>query len=103
MDQIKLHYFDHVVLLALSGLCCFGPAGLQSVLAAVDIAEWAVVPEVLGLSSIYSVMSPQSQSAEGAVKESREVQPYKEPLYSRPPPAETPTGEEVLTPPCSSC
>ncbi|XP_044034112.1 SUN domain-containing protein 1-like isoform X13 [Siniperca chuatsi] len=82
-------------LLLLFSLCWFGPAGLQSVLAAVNITEWrTVVSDVPGLSSIYSLMPPESRSAEGAVEESREARPYVEPLYSRPPPAETPTGEE---------
>lgn len=46
------------------------------------------------MPDVYSLMSSQSQSAGGAVKESREVQTYVETLYSRP---ETPTGEEVQT------
>ncbi|XP_022598123.1 SUN domain-containing protein 2-like [Seriola dumerili] len=76
-------------------LCWFGPAVLQSVLPAVNITEWrTAVSDVPGLSPMYSFMSAQSQSAEGAVEESREVQPYVEPLYSRPPAAETPTAEE---------
>ncbi|XP_036937288.1 SUN domain-containing protein 1-like isoform X6 [Acanthopagrus latus] len=76
-----------VPLLLLFSLCWFCSAGLQSVLPAVS--EWrAGVPDVPALSSIYSFMSPRSQSAEGA------VQPYEEPLYSRPPPAETPSAKE---------
>lgn len=98
-DGSNKNDFDRVSLLALSGLCCFGPAGLESVLPAVNIAEWTVVPDVPGLSSLQSVVSPQSQSAEGAAEQSREARPYEEPLYSRPPRAETPSGEEVLTPP----
>ncbi|KAM8730124.1 SUN domain-containing protein 1 isoform 7-T8 [Acanthopagrus schlegelii] len=76
-----------VPLLLLFSLCWFCSAGLQSVLPAVS--EWRVgVPDVPALSSIYSFMSPRSQSAEGT------VQPYEEPLYSRPPPAETPSAKE---------
>lgn len=79
-----------VFVLARSGLCWFGPAGLRSVLPAVDITEWrTAVSDAPRLSS-------QSQSVEGAAEESRQVQPYKEPLYSQPPPAEALTGEEVL-------
>ncbi|KAM9336976.1 uncharacterized protein ABDE67_020014 [Symphorus nematophorus] len=75
-----------------SFLCC---SSSSSVLPAVNITEWrTVVSDVPDLSSIYGFMSPQSQSAEGAVEESKEVQPYEEPLYSRPPLAETPSGEE---------
>ncbi|XP_038591584.1 uncharacterized protein LOC119915863 isoform X11 [Micropterus salmoides] len=86
-------------LLLLFSLCSFGPAGLQSV----NITEWrTAVSDVSGLSSIYSFMSPQSQSAEGAVEESREVQPYVELTYSRPPPAETPSGEEAPLAPGSA-
>lgn len=86
-------------LLLLFSLCSFGPAGLQSV----NITEWrTAVSDVSGLSSIYSFMSPQSQSAEGAVEESREVQPYVELTYSQPPPAETPSGEEAPLAPGSA-
>ncbi|XP_045891599.1 SUN domain-containing protein 1-like [Micropterus dolomieu] len=86
-------------LLLLFSLCSFGPAGLQSV----NITEWrTAVSDVSGLSSIYSFMSPQSQSAEGAVEESREVRPYVELTYSRPPPAETPSGEEAPLAPGSA-
>ncbi|XP_067432536.1 SUN domain-containing protein 1-like isoform X5 [Thunnus thynnus] len=82
-------------LLLLFSLCWFGPAGLQSVLPAVNITDWrTAVSDVPALSSIYSIMSSQSQSAGGAVEESREVQTHVGPLYSRTPPAETPTGEE---------
>ncbi|XP_051250666.1 SUN domain-containing protein 1-like isoform X5 [Dicentrarchus labrax] len=88
-----------LLLLLLLSLCWFGPAGLQSVLPAVNITEWrTVVSDVPGLSSIYGSTSPQSHSVEGAVEESREVQAFEEPLYSRPPPTETQTGAEVLTP-----
>ncbi|XP_049915298.1 SUN domain-containing protein 1-like isoform X3 [Epinephelus moara] len=81
------------LLLLLFSLCLFGPAGLQSVLPAVNITEWTtLVSDVPGLSSMHSLVSPQGQSAEGTVEESREVQPYvEEPLYSRPPAA---AGEE---------
>ncbi|KAL7373063.1 hypothetical protein ABVT39_026628 [Epinephelus coioides] len=81
------------LLLLLFSLCWFGPAGLQSVLPAVNITEWTtLVSDVSGLSSMHSLVSPQGQSAEGTVEESREVQPYvEEPLYSRPPAA---AGEE---------
>ncbi|XP_070782716.1 SUN domain-containing protein 1-like [Enoplosus armatus] len=82
-------------LLLLFSLCWFGPAGLQSVLPAVSVTEWrTVVSDVPGLSSIYSFVSPPSQSAEGVVEESREVQPHVEPLCSRHPLAETPSAEE---------
>lgn len=81
------------LLLLLFSLCWFGPTGLQSVLPAVNITEWTtLVSDVPGLSSMHSLVSPQGQSAEGTVEESREVQPYvEEPLYSRPPAA---AGEE---------
>ncbi|XP_078019529.1 SUN domain-containing protein 1-like isoform X11 [Epinephelus lanceolatus] len=81
------------LLLLLFSLCWFGPAGLQSVLPAVNITEWTtLVSDVPGLSSMHSLVSPQGQSAEGTVEESREVQPYvEEPLYSQPPAA---AGEE---------
>uniref|UniRef100_A0A671Y330 SUN domain-containing protein n=1 Tax=Sparus aurata TaxID=8175 RepID=A0A671Y330_SPAAU len=82
-----------VPLLLLFSLCWFCSAGLQSVLPAVS--EWRMtVPDVPALSSIYSFMSPRSQSAEGTVEELRAVQPYKEPLYSRPPSTETPSAKE---------
>ncbi|XP_042253001.1 SUN domain-containing protein 1-like isoform X6 [Thunnus maccoyii] len=82
-------------LLLLFSLCWFGPAGLQSVLPAVNITDWrTAVSDIPALSSIYSIMSSQSQSAGGAMEESREVQTHVGPLYSRTPPAETPTGEE---------
>ncbi|XP_023257034.1 SUN domain-containing protein 1-like [Seriola lalandi dorsalis] len=77
------------LLLLLFSLCWFGPAVLQSVLPAVNVTEWrTAVSDVPGLSPVYSFMSAQSQSAEAAVEESREVPPYVEPLYSRPPAAE---------------
>ncbi|XP_071318823.1 SUN domain-containing protein 1-like isoform X10 [Trachinotus anak] len=83
------------LLLLLLSLCWFGPAGLWSVLPAVNVTDWrTVVSDTPSLSSIYSSMSSQSQSAEGAVEESKKVQPYVEPVYSRPPPAETPPAEE---------
>lgn len=86
---------SNLLLVGLSGLCWFGPAALQSVLPAVNISQWrTVVSDVPGLSSIY-IMFPQSQSAEGAVEEWKEVQPYEELLYSRPP-------AEVLSPPPSA-
>ncbi|XP_073346102.1 uncharacterized protein sun1a isoform X8 [Pagrus major] len=81
------------LLLLLFSLCWFCSAGLQSVLPAVS--EWrTAVPDVPALSSIYSFMSPQSQSTEGAVEELRAVQPYEEPLYGRPPSAETASAQE---------
>lgn len=92
-------WFRHGCVFVVSGLCWFCSAGLQSVLPAVS--EWrTTVPDVPALSSIYSFMSPRSQSAEGTVEELRAVQPYKEPLYSRPPSTETPSAKEVPTPPC---
>ncbi|XP_027132926.1 SUN domain-containing protein 2 isoform X9 [Larimichthys crocea] len=81
-------------LLLLLSLSWFGPAGLWSVLPVVNITEWSTaVSEAPGTSSDYDSVSFQSQSADGAV-ESRELQPYEEPIYSRPPPAETPSGAE---------
>ncbi|KAK2820169.1 hypothetical protein Q5P01_023128 [Channa striata] len=68
------------LLLLLLSLCWFGPAGLQSVLPAINTTEWSTV--VPGLPSIYS-------QTEGTVQESREVQAYVEPPYSQPPPTET--------------
>ncbi|TKS89308.1 SUN domain-containing protein 1 [Collichthys lucidus] len=62
--------------------------------AVVNITEWSTaVSEAPGMSSDYDSMSSQGQSADGAM-ESRELQPYEEPIYSRPPPAETPSGAE---------
>ncbi|TKS89292.1 SUN domain-containing protein 1 [Collichthys lucidus] len=62
--------------------------------AVVNITEWSTaVSEAPGMSSDYDSMSSQSQSADGAM-ESKELQPYEEPIYSRPPPAETPSGAE---------
>ena len=91
--------FGRGCVFVVSGLCWFCSAGLQSVLPAVS--EWrTTVPDVPALSSIYSFMSPRSQSAEGAVEELRAVQPSEEPLYSRPPSTETPSAKEVTTPPC---
>ncbi|XP_039990511.1 SUN domain-containing protein 2-like isoform X8 [Xiphias gladius] len=83
------------LLLLLFSLCWFGPATVQSVLPAVNLTEWrTAISDVPGLSSVRSFMASQSQSAERAVEESREVQPYVEPLYNRPPPAQTQTAEE---------
>ncbi|XP_037610467.1 SUN domain-containing protein 1-like isoform X11 [Sebastes umbrosus] len=79
-------------LLLLFSLCWFGPAGLQSVLPAVNITE--AVSDVPDLSSTHGFTSSQSPSAEGAVEESREVQPFVETLFSRPPAA----GEEEAAP-----
>ncbi|XP_029383500.1 SUN domain-containing protein 1-like isoform X2 [Echeneis naucrates] len=63
-----------VLLLLLFCLCWFGPAGLQSVLQAVNVSEWRMaVSDVPSLS--YS-STPQSQSTEGTVEE--------EPVYSGP-------------------
>ncbi|XP_026170566.1 SUN domain-containing protein 1-like isoform X2 [Mastacembelus armatus] len=71
-----------VVLLPLMlSLCWFGPAVLQSVLPAANITD-------------ESTTVSDSQSSEGAVESSREVQPYVEPIYSRPPPTETPSAEK---------
>ncbi|KAF3704003.1 SUN domain-containing protein 1 Protein unc-84 -like protein A Sad1/unc-84 protein-like 1 [Channa argus] len=77
------------LLLLLLTLCWFGPAGLQAVFPAFNVTDWrTVVHDVSGLSSIYS------QSAEGAVQETKEVQPYVEPPYNQPPSTETPTAEQ---------
>lgn len=73
-----------------SGLCWFGPAGLQSVFLAVHIAECrTALSNIPSLSSVYGIVSSQSQSADVAtVKELKEVQPYVEPIYSPPPQTE---------------
>ncbi|CAJ1081343.1 SUN domain-containing protein 1-like isoform X9 [Xyrichtys novacula] len=82
------------LLLLLFSLCWFGPVGLQSVLPAVNISEWTTVLSTAPhRSSISSLLSSQSRPAEGAVEEVREVQPDEEPLYSRPPPADTESEE----------
>ncbi|XP_060950354.1 SUN domain-containing protein 2-like isoform X2 [Limanda limanda] len=71
------------LLLVLIGPCWFGLAGLQSVLAALNLTDWTkVVSDVPPLSSMYSFMSSQSPSAETAAEGSGEE------LYPRPPPAE---------------
>ncbi|XP_059180179.1 SUN domain-containing protein 1-like isoform X2 [Centropristis striata] len=78
------------LLLLLFSLCWFGPAGLQSVLPAVNITKWRTsISDVPAVSSIaYSFLSSQSQSAEGTVEVSSEVQQYvEEPLYRQPPAA----------------
>ncbi|GLD57812.1 SUN domain-containing protein 1-like protein [Lates japonicus] len=84
------------LLLLLFSLCWFGPAGLQSVFPAINITEWTrtAVSDVHDSSSSHSYVSFPSESAEGTVEESSEVQPYVEPLYSQPPPAQAPTAEE---------
>ncbi|XP_069543845.1 SUN domain-containing protein 1-like [Brachyistius frenatus] len=77
------------LLLILFGLCWFSPAGLQSVLPAVNITAWrTAVSDVPVLSDVHSFVSSHSQSAEE--EESREGQPDEEVLYSRP----APTGGE---------
>ncbi|XP_060951300.1 uncharacterized protein LOC133028122 [Limanda limanda] len=71
------------LLLVLIGPCWFGLAGLQSVLAALNLTDWTkVVSDVPPLSSMCSFMSSQSPSAETAAEGSGEE------LYPRPPPAE---------------
>ncbi|XP_078135857.1 uncharacterized protein LOC144536536 isoform X2 [Sander vitreus] len=71
-------------LLLLFSLCVLGPAALQSVLPAVNITEWSTaVSDVSGLSSVYGLVSSQSQVAPGATEESGEV----ELLYGPPPAA----------------
>ncbi|XP_040922733.1 SUN domain-containing protein 1-like [Toxotes jaculatrix] len=97
LTRFSLRLFVVVLplLLLLFSLCWFGPAGLLSVLPAVNITGWTTaVSDIPGLSPIYSFTSSPSQSAEDAVEESREVQPYVEPLYSPPPPAESPAAEQ---------
>ncbi|XP_069374168.1 SUN domain-containing protein 1-like isoform X6 [Paralichthys olivaceus] len=85
------------LLLFLVGPCWFGLASLQSILAALNITDWTtVVSDVPALSSMYSFMSAQSQSAEGAAEESGEVQLYEEPLYARPPPAEEEESDRLI-------
>uniref|UniRef100_A0A4W6E8C7 SUN domain-containing protein n=1 Tax=Lates calcarifer TaxID=8187 RepID=A0A4W6E8C7_LATCA len=84
------------LLLLLFSLCWFGPTSLQSILPAVNITEWTTmaVSDIHDSSSSHSYVSFLSESAEGTVEESSEVQPYVEPLYSQPPPAQAPTAEE---------
>ncbi|XP_026206311.1 SUN domain-containing protein 1-like isoform X2 [Anabas testudineus] len=80
------------LLVLLLFLCWCGPAGLQSVLPAVNITKWRIsVSDVPGLSSIYS--SSESQTAEDVV-ESKEVQPYIQPLFTQPPAAESLMADE---------
>ncbi|CAB1451537.1 unnamed protein product [Pleuronectes platessa] len=80
------------LLLFLIGPCWFGLAGLQSVLAALNITDWTkVVSDVPALSSMYSFMSSQSPSAESSAEGSGE-----EPLYPRPPPAEEEESERLV-------
>ncbi|KAM3860027.1 SUN domain-containing protein 1-like [Diretmus argenteus] len=70
-----------VPLLILLGLCWWSPAGLLSVLPAVNVTEWrSVLPS---LSSIYTFTFTQSRSADDPA-----ALPY------RPLPAETPRGAE---------
>ncbi|XP_047194287.1 SUN domain-containing protein 1-like isoform X6 [Hippoglossus stenolepis] len=85
------------LLLFLIGPCWFGLAGIQSILAALNITDWTkVVSDVPALSSIYSFMSSQSPSAENAAEGSGEVQLYEEPLYPRPPPAEEEESDRLV-------
>nr|XP_046233304.1 SUN domain-containing protein 1-like isoform X8 [Scatophagus argus] len=78
-------------------LCCFSSAGLHAVFPAVSVTEWRTVVSVVpGLSSIYGFMSSQSQTAEGSVEESKEVQPYEEAPYGPPPEAKTVGEEEAV-------
>nr|XP_046233301.1 SUN domain-containing protein 1-like isoform X5 [Scatophagus argus] len=84
-------------LLLLFSLCCFSSAGLHAVFPAVSVTEWRTVVSVVpGLSSIYGFMSSQSQTAEGSVEESKEVQPYEEAPYGPPPEAKTVGEEEAV-------
>ncbi|XP_034426337.1 SUN domain-containing protein 1-like isoform X14 [Hippoglossus hippoglossus] len=85
------------LLLFLIGPCWFGLAGIQSILAALNITDWTkVVSDVPALSSMYSFMSSQSPSAENAAEGSGEVQLYEEPLYPRPPPAEEEESDRLV-------
>ncbi|XP_071369964.1 SUN domain-containing protein 1-like [Centroberyx affinis] len=85
-------------LLLLLSLCWWGPAGLLSVLPAVNLTDWRTalpVSSLPSLSSVYLFTSARSRPAEKPAEESREVQSYVEPPFT--PPllqAETPIGGE---------
>ncbi|AWP18210.1 putative SUN domain-containing protein 1-like [Scophthalmus maximus] len=70
-----------LLLLLLLSPCWLGPAGLQSVLAALHLTEWRTP-----VSHVPGLVSSQGQSAEGAVEET---------LYGRAPPADEEESERL--------
>uniref|UniRef100_UPI003AACB371 SUN domain-containing protein 1-like n=1 Tax=Centroberyx gerrardi TaxID=166262 RepID=UPI003AACB371 len=84
-------------LLLLLSLCWWGPAGLLSVLPAVNMTDWRTalpVSSLPSLSSVYPFTSAQSRPAEKPAEESGEVQSYVEPPFTPLLQADTPLGDE---------